>query len=70
MLWLVTKSASHQIVSCNLHQEGDKHSVWVERSNGKNLKIKEDDDISVVLEIKKAIDFAISKKYSTLELDI
>ena len=70
MLWLVTKKSSHQIVSCNLHQEGDKHSLWVERINGKNMKIVESDDIEEVKLYRNAIHHAIQEKEPTLELDI
>lgn len=70
MLWLVTKNSSHQIVSCNLHQEGGKHSVWVERQNGKNMKVLESDTLDKVKEVRDAIDFAIKNRHNVLELDV
>lgn len=68
MLWLVIEGASYQIISCNLHQEGNKHQLWVERARGKSVKIKESDDFEEVKEIKDAIDFAIKNGTPTLEL--
>lgn len=70
MLWLRMKQSSHQIVSCNLHKEGDKHSVWVERINGKNMKILESPNEEEVKEIRDMIDYAIKNSKNTLELDI
>lgn len=68
MLWVIIKGASHQIIGCNIHQEGGKHQLWVERSNGKNLKIMESEDLSEVQLHKDAIDYAIETREPTLRL--
>ena len=68
MLWLVIKGASHQIISCNVHQENGKFQLWVERPNGKNMKIVEDTNEAEVLLVKEAIDYAIENNESTLRL--
>jgi hypothetical protein len=44
------------------------HELWVERVNGKGLKILSSDKVAEVLEIKEAIDYAIKTRESTLEL--
>lgn len=73
MLWLIIKNASHQIMSCNIHENKDENKntsfqLWVTRPNGKNLKIKEDKDISIIKEIKEAIDYAVEHKETALRL--
>jgi hypothetical protein len=70
MLWLVIKGASHQITGCNLFWNGknEKWEVWIEKPNGKTLKIKESADEKEANEIKEAIDYAISKGVPSLEL--
>ena len=68
MLWLVTEESSNLIVSCNLHHKNDMHSVWVERQNGKNMKVLESNDLDKVKEIRNAIDYAIETKEPTLDL--
>lgn len=68
MLWLIVKGASHQIISCNVHKENDKFQLWVERPNGKSLKIAEHQDEKEIELIKEAIDFAIKNRDPVLEL--
>lgn len=68
MLWIVIKEASHQIISCNVHQENGKHQLWVERPNGKSLKIAESVNLKEVELVKEAIDYAIKHREPTLEL--
>lgn len=68
MLWLVIKGASYQIISCNIHEENGVHKLWIERPNGKSLKIKESKHFDEVKEVKDAIDYAIRKGHTTLEL--
>lgn len=69
MLWLINKGASHQIIGCNIHKEEGKFQLWVERVNGKTLKVVESADKGTVEEVKDAIDFAIESGHKTLELD-
>jgi hypothetical protein len=69
MLWLITGDSSHEIVACNTHFKDGMHQIWVERTNGKTLMVKESRDKTVVDEIKDAIDFAISKGHKTLNLN-
>lgn len=69
MLWLVNKGSSHQIVSCNIHKDKGNYQLWVERPNGKTLKVKESRDAEDVQIIKEAIDFAIRSGHPTLELE-
>lgn len=68
MLWIVLKSASYQITSANMIKKDGNHELWVERVNGKGLKILSSDKVAEVLEIKDAIDYAIKTRESTLEL--
>lgn len=68
MLWLVIKGASHQICSCNIHEKEGTYQLWVERPNGKTLKIIESTIEKEVNEVKEAIDFAIRAGQPTLEL--
>lgn len=69
MLWIVVKGASHQIISCNIHKDGDKYQLWVERPNGKSLKIVESTDKNEVELVKEAIDYAIKHREPVLELN-
>ena len=68
MLWLILKDSSHCVVSCNTSRVGTKYQVWVERSNGKNLRVGESESEDDVNEIKDAIDYAISEGIKTLSL--
>ena len=68
MLWIVMKGTSHQIISCNTHKEGDKYQLWVERPNGKSLKIVESTNQEDVEIVKEAIDYAIKHREPVLEL--
>lgn len=69
MLWLITGDSSHEIVACNTYFKGGVHQIWVERTNGKTLKVGESKDKAVINEIKEAIDYAISKGHKTLSLN-
>jgi hypothetical protein len=69
MLWLVKGDFSHQIISCNIHEENGVYQLWITRPNGKSMKLKESrvkDDVSI---IKEAIDYAIEQRESVLRLD-
>lgn len=68
MLWLIIEGASHQIISCNIHEEHGKHQLWIERPNKKSLKIIESENLSDVQEIKEAIDYAIEKGEKALRI--
>ena len=69
MLWLVNKESSHEIISCNIHDEAGVHQLWVTRPNGKSIKIRENEDRAIVAEVKECIDYAIENKESALRLD-
>ena len=69
MLWLITGDSSHEIVACNTYFKDGVHQIWVERTNGKTLKVEESEKKYVIDEIKGAIDYAISKGHKTLSLD-
>lgn len=68
MLWLIIGDASYEIVSCNIHFKEGKYQVWVERPNGKTIKINESTNEEDIKTIKEAIDYAISKGEKTLSL--
>lgn len=68
MLWIVLKSASYQITSANMIKKDGAHELWVERTNGKGLKVFSSTDVEKVAEIKDAIDWAIKNNKPALEL--
>lgn len=68
MIWIVLKNASYQITSANMIKKDGIHELWVERVNGKGLKIFSSTDVKEVVEIKEMIDYAIKTRESTLEL--
>lgn len=68
MFWLIIGDVSHQIMSCNIHNNNDKFELWVTRPNDKNLKIAESNDGADIREIKDAIDFAIEHGASALRI--
>lgn len=68
MLWLVIGDESHQIISCNVHEEDGVYQLWISRPNGKNKKIDESKDKNEMILIKEAIDYAISKQDPILKL--
>ena len=70
MLWLVTKGASYSITSCNLVEKDGKFQMWVERSNGRGLKVLESDDEAFVKDHKDAIDTAIRLGKQTFEMEV
>jgi hypothetical protein len=65
----VNKGASHQIISCNMHNKDGKHQLWVERPSGKTLKIVESKDINEVQIVKDAIDHCIKNGIKSLKID-
>lgn len=69
MLWLIVGDSSHEIISCNTCLRDGKHQVWVERVNGKTLKVGESTDKQEILDIKEAIDYAIQEGHKTLNLN-
>lgn len=68
MLWIIIEGASHQIISCNIHHENDVYQLWVERPNGKSLKLAEDANKNEIQLIKDAIDHAIETHDPVLNL--
>lgn len=70
MIWLVTRGASYQITSCNIVEKDGLFQMWVERNNGKGLKVLESKDEELVREHKNAIDHAIKLGAQTFELEV
>lgn len=68
MLWLIIGNSSHEIISCNTFFKDGKHQIWVERANGKTLKVNESENKEEIMEIKEAIDYAIQEGHKTLSL--
>lgn len=68
MLWLIIGDSSYNIVSCNTCERDGMQQVWVERINGKTLKVKESSNKEDVMEVKSAIDWAIEHGHKTLKL--
>ncbi len=68
MLWLIKENASHQIVSCNIHNANNTFELWITRPNDKNLKIVESTQLEDVTTIKEAIDYAIENGIPALRL--
>lgn len=59
MISIINKEYTHQIISCNTYKKNDNlYELWVERPNGKTLKLMEGKK-EEILEFKSAIDFAI-----------
>lgn len=69
MLWLIIGDSSHEIISCNTYNKEGVYQVWVERPNGKTMKIGESKDPNEAKEIKDAIDFAIEHGHKVLNLN-
>lgn len=68
MLWLIMDDVSHQIISCNTHEEEGIYQVWITRPNGKSVKVKESLNKEEIEIIKEAIDYAIEKREPVLRL--
>lgn len=68
MLWLITEESSQQIVSCNMSKQHGKFQVWVERINGKGLKVYESQDEKDVKTVRDAIDYAIKTGEKSLDM--
>lgn len=68
MLWLIKEDASHQIMSCNIHNANNIFELWITRPNDKNLKIAESTKQEDVAIIKEAIDYAIENSIPALRL--
>lgn len=68
MIWIIKNDMSHQIISCNIHNEDNKYQLWVTRPNGKNLKLEESVNKEEVMELKQAIDYAIEHNEQALRL--
>ena len=58
-MWIIQEEVSHEVISCNIHQDGDIHQLWVTRSNGKSLKIMESKNKEEIITAKDAFDYAI-----------
>lgn len=69
MLWLIVGDASHNIIGCNTCEKNGMHQVWVERVNGKTLKVRESKNKNDVQIVKEAIDYAIENGHKTLNLN-
>jgi hypothetical protein len=69
MLWLITGESSHEIISCNTIFRDGKHQIWVERPNGKTMKVGESSEQQEVHDIKDAIDYAIENGHKVLNLN-
>jgi hypothetical protein len=67
-MWLIKGDFSHQIISCNIHEDNGLFQIWVTRPNGKSMKIDENKDRNIVQEIKDAIDYAIEHNEPALRL--
>lgn len=68
MLWLIKEDASHQIMSCNIHNNNNSYELWVTRPNDKSLKIAESTQQEDIMTIKEAIDYAIENGIPALRL--
>lgn len=68
MLWLIQENASHQIMSCNIHNANALYELWVTRPNDKNLKIAESTQQKDITTIKEAIDYAIENGIHALRI--
>lgn len=68
MIWIIKDDMSHQIISCNIHEENGVYQLWVTRPNGKNLKLDENKNKAIVMEVKSAIDYAIEHNEQALRL--
>lgn len=68
MLWIVKGSSSYLITSCNIAENNGEFQLWVERSNGKSLKIEQSADEQEIKTIKEAIDYAIENNEQALRL--
>ena len=58
-MWILQEKESHEIISCNVHQQGELYQLWVTRPNDKSLKIMESENKDEVVTMKKAVDYAI-----------
>lgn len=70
MLFIKTKKYTHQIVSCNIHEESGKFQLWVERPNGKSLKLVDSKNREDAEIVKSAIEHAIKTGDPMLELEV
>lgn len=68
MLWLDVGFASYVINGYNKAHSGGKHQLWVERANGKSLKVFESENEAEVDEICQAIDYAVTNEIPRLSL--
>lgn len=69
MLWLVLEGASYQMRECNTHYRDGKYQLWIERNNGKSLKVIESEYEQEIKEVKEAIDYAVRTGQRSLELN-
>ncbi len=67
-MWVILKDKSHEIISCNVHQEGDVFQLWVTRPNDKSLKLMESKDKELISTSKEAIDYAIKHGEPAFEI--
>ena len=70
MIWLILREQSHQIRSCNIHQEENEFQLWVTRPNGKNMKVLTSESLDEISDYKSGIDFAIENGHKTFKIDI
>lgn len=68
-MWIIKDEVSHEIISANVHKEGNLFQLWVTRPNDKNLKLKESTDEKEITDYKQAIDYAIKHGECAFELN-
>lgn len=68
MFWIVLDGKSYAITSYNVHQRDDIYELWIERPNGKSMRIKTSKDKEEIEELKEALDFALKHGESTFEI--
>lgn len=71
-MWLVMSSKSFEIKGINLHanEKNNKHELWVTKPDGKTVLVFESKDITAIIELKEAIDFAIETGEKTFILGV
>ena len=67
-MWIKYKGASYQIISANIHEQGENTSVWVGRPTGQSLKVFESNNKEEAQEVLDAINFALEQSIPVLEL--
>lgn len=71
MLWIImSDTVSFAIVGSNTHFDRENHvfSVWGTKTDGTSMRIRESKVRDEIMEIKQAIDYAISSAHPSLDL--